>query len=441
MEATIRRIQAASDILLSIERIAALKGSPEPVKLHGMVHALRSLGGVSFMILRRHDGAVQCVLPDAMCPPREGDAVEATGFVREEPRAPGGFEIYVESIDTLSTPGETMPVPIHKTYMKLAIDTDLSLRPITLRNLRKRAVMKLQEGIVGGFRGALTQNGFTEIHSPKIEAQSAEGGANVFKVPYFNLRACLAQSPQFYKQMMVGVFERVFEVGPVFRAEKHNTSRHLSEYTSLDFEMGFIKSFEDIMAMETAMLQYMMDHMREKYADQLEMLKVSLPDVSSIPAIRFDEAKRLAEETYGLKRGDPYDISPDEEQAVGRYAREYLGSEFVFVTHYPSKKRPVYAMDDPADPRYTLSFDLLFRGMEVTTGGQRIHEYDRQLAKIRARGMDEAGFQHYLLIHKHGMPPHGGLGMGLERLLKQLIEAPNIRSACLFPRDTGRLAP
>jgi nondiscriminating aspartyl-tRNA synthetase len=406
-----------------------------------MVHALRSLGGVSFIILRRFDGVAQCVLPDDIAAPREGDAIELTGDIKEEPRAPGGFEVIVSSIRTLSTPAEPMPVPIHKTYMNLAIDTDLSLRPITLRNLRKRAVMKLQEGLVRGFRDELTRRGFTEIHSPKIEAQSAEGGASVFKLPYFNQRACLAQSPQFYKQMMVGVFERVFEVGPVFRAEKHNTARHLNEYTSLDFEMGFIDSFEDIMAMETAVLQHMIELLRGEYAEQIGALGVSLPDVSSIPALRFDEAKRLAAETYDLKRCDPFDMSPEEEQAIGRYAKERLGSEFIFVTHYPSKKRPVYAMDDPDDPRYTLSFDLLFRGMEVTTGGQRIHEYEKQLEKIRSRGMDEAGFQCYLLIHKHGMPPHGGLGMGLERLLKQLIETPNIRNACLFPRDTNRLAP
>ncbi|GHV28272.1 hypothetical protein FACS18948_6950 [Clostridia bacterium] len=240
---------------------------------------------------------------------------------------------------------------------------------------------------------------------------------------------------------MVGVFERVFEIGPVFRAEKHNTARHLNEYTSLDLEMGFIHSFEDVMSMETAVLKRMFETLKSYYQKELELLNVELPAITEIPAIRFDDAKRLAKETYGSRDYDPFDMSPEEEVLIGQYAKEKLGSEFVFVTHYPSKKRPVYAMDDPADTRYTLSFDLLFRGMEVTTGGQRIHGYNEQLEKIRSRGMDEAGFESYLLIHKHGMPPHGGLGMGLERLLKQLIGAQNIRSACLFPRDVTRLKP
>ncbi|MDR2505775.1 MAG: aspartate--tRNA(Asn) ligase [Oscillospiraceae bacterium] len=427
--------------LLSLEQLRERTVDGGEVTLRGMVHALRSLGGVSFLVLRRFDSAVQCVLREGLCEVSEGDAVEVRGVVRADERAPHGFEVVLDGVAVISSPKEPMPVPIHKSYMNLAIDTDLSLRPITLRNLRKRAALKLQEGIVRGFRDSLRSRGFTEIHSPKLESNTAEGGANVFKLDYFKQRASLAQSPQFYKQMMVGVYERVYEVGPVFRAEKHNTARHLNEYTSLDFEMGFIDSFLDVCAMETYMLKYVMELLAKEYAEELAMLGVQLPVIDEIPALRFDEAKALAAEEYGLKRSDPFDMTPEEEAAIGRYAKEKLGSEFVFVTHYPTKKRPVYAMDDPKDPRYTLSFDLLFRGMEVTTGGQRIHDYDAQLAKIRARGMDEDAFECFLLIHKHGMPPHGGLGMGLERMLKQLIGAQNIRSACLFPRDTNRLSP
>ncbi|GHU67118.1 aspartate--tRNA(Asp/Asn) ligase [Clostridia bacterium] len=437
-------IRAIKTMPITAAALASYKDSGETVTVHGMVHALRNFGGVRFAVLRRHDGVTQVVLPEHMTLPKEGDAAAFEGTVVSEPRAPGGLELRAESVRVLSTPAEPMPVPIHKTNMGLTLDTELSLRPITLRNLRTRAVMKLQEGLVRGFRDSLHARGFTEIHSPKLEALSAEGGANVFRVPYFQQHAVLAQSPQFYKQMMVGVFERVFEVGPVFRAEKHNTARHLNEYTSLDLEIGFINSFEDIMATETYALGYMMELLRREYAPQLDSLKLSLPEVGSvegIPALRFDEAKARAAEAYGLPRSDPNDLTPEEEQAIGRYASEKLGSEFVFVTHYPSKKRPVYAMDDPDDPRYTLSFDLLFRGMEITTGGQRIHDYDAQVAKILARGLDPAGFECYLMIHKHGMPPHGGFGMGLERLLKQLIGANNIRHTCLFPRDTNRLSP
>ena len=240
---------------------------------------------------------------------------------------------------------------------------------------------------------------------------------------------------------MVGSFQRVFEIGPVFRAEKHSTPRHLNEYTSLDFEMGYVDSFEDIMAVETGFLQYCMELLGREYAADLKRLGVELPDVEKIPAVRFDEAKRLAAEKYGRPIRDPFDLEPEEEHNIGRYFKEEYGADFVFVTHYPAKKRPFYAMDDPEDPRYTLSFDLLFRGMEVTTGGQRIHDYQTQVDKMLAKGMHPEEFESYLMIHKHGMPPHGGLGIGLERLTARLCGLDNVRYACLFPRDRTRLEP
>ena len=285
------------------------------------------------------------------------------------------------------------------------------------------------------------REGFTEIHTPKIVHAGAEGGSNIFRLDYFGKKAFLAQSPQFYKQTMVGAFERVFEVAPVFRAEKHATPRHLNEYTSLDFEMGFIDGFTDVMEMETGFLQHMVRLLAAEYAEDLARLGAELPLVERIPAVRFDEAKRLAAEAYGYRIRDPYDLEPEEELHISQYAKEQWGSDFVFVTHYPSKKRPFYAMDDPADPRYTLSFDLLFRGMEVTTGGQRIHDYDQQVRKMLDRGMHPEEFASYLMIHRHGMPPHGGLGIGLERLTMKLCGLDNVRRACLFPRDLNRLEP
>ena len=244
-----------------------------------------------------------------------------------------------------------------------------------------------------------------------------------------------------YKQAMVPVYERVFEIGPVFRAEKHNTQRHLNEYTSMDFEMGFIDGFEDIMQMETEVLQNIMAVLKKDYAPQLEMLHVKLPDVSSIPAVRFDEAKRMVSEKYGRPIRDPFDLEPEEEQLISRLFAEECGSEFVFVTHYPSKKRPFYAADDPEDPRYTLSFDLLFRGLEVTTGGQRIHDYDTQVKKLIKKGMNPEDFAGYLMIHQYGTCPHGGLGLGLERLTARLLGENNVRETCLFPRDQQRIEP
>ena len=413
------------------------------VQVHGMVHAKREMGrGLIFLKLRMRDGLLQCVCAGMeLGEVPEEAAVVVTGMLRDEPRAPGGVELAAEQVEVLSRPAAPMPIPVPKAKLNVNLDTELELRPAVLRHLRERSVFKLQECLGRAFREYFQSQGFTEVHTPKIVHAGAEGGSNIFRLDYFGRKAFLAQSPQFYKQTMVGVYERVFEVAPVFRAEKHSTARHLNEYTSLDMEMGFIDSFEDVMAMETGYLQYAVDLMKREYEEDAARLGVPLPDVSRIPCVRFDEAKRLAAEKYGYKIRDPYDLEPEEEHAIGRYAREEWGSDFIFVTHYPSKKRPFYAMDDPEDPRYTLSFDLLFRGVEVTTGGQRIHDYGQQVEKMLSRGMDPAEFESYLMIHKYGMPPHGGLGAGLERLTMQLCGLDNVRYASLFPRDLSRLEP
>ena len=416
----------------------------ETVQVSGMVHAKRPVGGgLTFLKLRKRDGLLQCTCGERVDVSKipEESAVVVTGRLREEPRAPGGVELVAEGIEVLSRPAAAMPVPIPKAKLNVNLDTELGLRPVVLRHLRERSVFRVQECLGRAFRDYLRDQGFTEIHTPKIVHAGAEGGSNIFRLDYFGRKAFLAQSPQFYKQTMVGVYERVFELAPVFRAEKHSTARHLNEYTSMDFEMGFINSFEDVMAMETGFLQHAMALLREEYAQDVERLGIRIPDVSAVPCIRFDEAKRLAAERYGYSIRDPYDLEPEEEHAIGRYAREVWESDFVFVTHYPSKKRPFYAMDDPEDPKYTISFDLLFRGLEVTTGGQRIHDYRAQVAKMEARGMDPADFESYLMAHRHGLPPHGGLGIGLERLTMQLCGLDNVRYACLFPRDLSRLEP
>ena len=334
-----------------------------------------------------------------------------------------------------------MPLPIAKWKLNTSLEAKLNYRPVALRNIRERAKFRLQEGLCRAFRDFLYGQGFTEIHTPKIGAKSAEGGANLFKLEYFHRPAVLQQSPQFYKQMMVGVFDRVFETAPVFRAEKHNTKRHLNEYTSLDLEMGYIEGFEDLMALETGYLQYAFALLEKEYQRELKILGVTLPKTDKIPAVRFDRIKELAAEKYGHRIRNPFDLEPEEEVLIGRYAKEEWDSDFVFVTHYPSKKRPFYAMDDPEDPRYTLSFDLLYNGMEITTGGQRIHEYQKLLEKIESRGMTTEGMEAYLMAFLHGMPPHGGLGIGLERLTMMLAGEENVRETTLFPRDLSRLEP
>ena len=410
------------------------------VTLHGMVHALRDLGGVTFLTLRTREGLVQCVCPRRPEGVREECAVSVSGLLRPDPRAPGGAELAEARFTVLSRPAAPPPVPLSK-KSSLSMDTELSLRPVTLRAPRARAVFRIQAAVCRAFREFLQEEDFTEIHTPKLGRAGAEGGSSQFRVDYFGRKAVLAQSPQLYKQVMVGVFERVYEIGPVFRAEKHATQRHLNEYTSLDLEMGFLHSFTDLMALEQGFLRRLVDLLRREYAGELALLGAELPDAQHIPAVRFDEAKRLAADAYGYAIREPYDLEPEEEQHIGRYAKEVWGSDFVFVTHYPGRKRPFYTMDDPEDPRYTLSFDLLFRGVEITTGGQRIHNYGQQVEKLKARGMEPEDFSGYLLFHKHGAPPHGGLGIGLERLTMQLCGLDNIRRASLFPRDRTRLEP
>ena len=414
--------------------------------IEGAVHSIRNMGDVAFIILRRREGLFQTVYENEMANVsihelKEAMTIRVKGILHEEERAPHGRELRIRHIDILSTPAEPLPMAIDKWKLNTSLEAKLNYRPISLRNIQERSKFKIQEALTKAFRDYLYGRGFTEIHTPKIGARGAEGGANLFKFSYFHKPAVLAQSPQFYKQMMVGVFDRVFETAPVFRAEKHNTKRHLNEYTSLDFEMGYIDGFEDIMGMETGFLQYAMELLKKDYARELKILNVELPKVDQIPAVKFSEIKELVAEKYNHKMRNPFDLEPEEEVLIGKYAKEEWGSDFVFVTHYPSKKRPFYAMDDPADPTFTLCFDLLFHGLEVTTGGQRIHDYNQLKAKIAARGMEEEGMEQYLDTFKHGMPPHGGLGIGLERLTMQLLGEENVREACLFPRDLNRLEP
>ncbi|MDD7379028.1 MAG: aspartate--tRNA(Asn) ligase [Lachnospiraceae bacterium] len=432
----------------TLEISQLLDGSHEgtEVKVSGAVHTIRDMGEVAFVILRKREGLLQCVFEEGVTDfdlkdLKEAFTVEVEGTVAKEDRAPNGIEIRLKKIKILSQPADTMPLAISKWKMNTSLEAKLDNRAVSLRNVRERAKFKIQEGLVRGFREFLTEEGFTEIHTPKIGAKGAEGGANLFRFEYFHRPAILEQSPQFYKQMMVGVFDRVFETAPVFRAEKHNTKRHLNEYTSLDFEMGYIESFEDIMAMETGFLQHTMKLLERDYGKELKMLGVTLPNVEKIPTVRFDEAKELVSQKYDRKIKNPYDLEPEEEHLIGTLFKEEYDADFVFVTHYPSKKRPFYAMDDPEDTTFTLSFDLLFRGLEITTGGQRIHDYQMLRDKIAARGMTEEGMEDYLSAFKYGMPPHGGLGIGLERLTMQLLGEDNVRETTLFPRDLSRLEP
>lgn len=409
--------------------------------IYGSIYKIRKMKGFSFVLLRTKREVVQCVASGEMELPPEESCVEITASVVAEKRSKSGYELHIKEIKVLSVPYEASPIVINQKIVDTSLENLMDYRPITLRNEKQRAIFKLQEGICRGFREFFYNNDFTEIHTPKIVKSGAEGGANIFSLNYFGQEAYLAQSPQFYKQMMVGVFERVFEIGPVFRAEKHDTSRHLNEYTSVDFEMGYINSIEEIMEMETAMLKYTLIYLSEQYKKEIELLNLTLPVIETIPAIPFRNAKQKVAEAYHRPVKDWEDFEPEEEKLLYELIYRETGSEFVFVTHYPSAKRPFYAMDRKENPKETESFDLLFRGLEITTGGQRIHNYQEQVAKMKMRNMNVKSFESYLMMHKHGMPPHGGLGLGLERFTSKLLGYENVRFATLFPRDIHRLVP
>lgn len=418
----------------------------EEVNIHGSIYKIRKMSDFSFVLLRTKRDILQCIYTPQEAgfseeELKEESCVVITAKVLEEARSKTGYDLLITALEVLSVPKEKPPIVINNKLVDTSMENLLNYRPVTLRNEKQRAIFKLQEGICNGFRQFLLKEQFTEIHTPKIVQAGAEGGANIFKLDYFGKEAYLAQSPQFYKQMMVGAFERVFEIAPVFRAEKHDTKRHLNEYTSVDFEMGYIESFTDIMEMETKMIRTAFAYLKEGYQKELELLKVELPQTESIPAIRFREAKEAVAKEYRRTIKDYEDFEPEEEKLLCEYIRKKTGSEFVFVTHYPSKKRPFYAMESRENKEETESFDLLFRGLEVTTGGQRIHSYDEQVKKMEARGMNVELFESYLLMHKYGMPPHGGLGLGLERFTGRLLLQDNVRYSTLFPRDINRVIP
>lgn len=438
----IAEIQGSSPV----EASELLQYAGKVVKINGIVHKIREMSGFAFVILRTGRELLQCVYSTDrarfdLSAIGEGWVIAVEGEAVPDSRVTNGVEIHIIGIEVLSKPAESLPIVINKKKLDISLDTNLTYRPISLRNPYERAIFKVQEGIARGFREYLLKQNFTEIRTPKIVFAGAEGGANIFKLDYFGKQVYLAQSPQFYKQAMVGVFERVFEVAPVYRAEKHNTSRHLNEYVSMDFEMGFIHDFTEIMQIETGMLKYMCRLLETEYGKELALLNVKVPRIESIPSIKFMDAKNIIAEEYRREIHDYHDFEPEEEQLLCEYVKKRYNTDFIFVTHYPSSKRPFYAMDDRSDPNYTLSFDLLYNGLEVTTGGQRIHDYNEQVEKMVKRGMNPEEFESYLMIHKYGIPPHGGLGAGLERLTMKLLGQSNVRNASTFPRDMNRVTP
>jgi nondiscriminating aspartyl-tRNA synthetase len=421
----------------------------ERVRVMGWLHSLRQLGGINFLIIRDGWSIVQAVAETEaeLAPLREREAgvesvIAVEGRVVSEPQAPGGIELHNLHIEVITPVTEVPPVSLNKRKITANITTVLDHAVVTNRHPTRRAILRLGAGAMAGFRSTLVARGFTEIQTPKIVASTTESGATVFKLDYFGRPAYLAQSPQFYKQIMVGVFERVFEVGPVFRAEPHDTARHLNEYVSLDVEFGFIENHFTVMALLRDVIAGILTTFSEHYTAELKLLQVKMPTIAQeVPHIHFSDAQELIFRRYGTDvRGEP-DLSPQDERWLGEWAQQEFGSDFLFVTGFPMRKRPFYTHPDPERPEYSNSFDLLFRGTELVTGGQRLHRYDDYLAALEKANLPLEPFESYLEAFKYGMPPHGGFAIGLERLLMQLIGVPNVKLVATFPRDMTRLTP
>lgn len=413
------------------------------VNIKGWIHRVRKLKSITFLILRDRTGLVQCVLENNLIDVNSlklESVVSINGVIRESKNNLNPFEISVESINIINSCKEELPIEINQNNLEVNLDTMLNNRVLSLRHEKINSIFKIQNLIVEGFKEFLRKEDFTEIFTPKLVAQGAEGGSDVFEVKYFENKAYLAQSPQFYKQMMVGAgFERVFEVGHVYRAEQHDTNRHLNEYISMDLEMGFIENEEELMDLEENLLKYILNKVAKEGEKYLKLINANIPNIKGkIPRMKLSEAINILEKNYN-KKGLDWDLDPEGEKLICKYAKENLGCEFIFLTHYPRKKRPMYTM--PCGEHETHSFDLLFRGIEITTGGQRIHDYDMLIKNMEYKNLNPNNYESYTETFKYGMPAHGGLAIGLERITAKLLDLENIREATLITRDRHRLLP
>lgn len=417
----------------------------KPVLISGWVEVRRDQGKMVFFDFRDRSGRVQgVVLPksqalEAAKMIRHEDVVSAEGILNKRPekniqtdKQNGDIELEIKSIGVVSK-AHDLPFELGT---EVNPDTHLDHLPYTLRSEKSKDVFRVQATIIEAFREALRSQDFIEFQSPVLVGEDAEGGAAAFKVDYYrDKKAYLATSPQLYKQIMTGVFERVFATAKVFRAEKHATPRHVSEVLQMDFEMAFIEDHRDIMAMLERVVRSIALQVAKRHADVLSRFNVEAPLLpkETFPALKLREAQELLGIPAAL------DLEPEHERRLSEWAKREKGSDFVFVTHFPFAKRPFYTYEDEKDPGYTKYFDLLFRGLEINSGGQRVHQYDRIIENLKKKGLDPQKFAYYLQTFKYGMPPHGGCSTGLERLTARMLGLPNIREATLFPRDMNRI--
>lgn len=413
----------------------------EKVTIAGWLHRRRLLKSVTFLILRDAGGLAQVVITSPQVQAEiaaltEETVVEVTGTVVANPIAPAGVEVTDATVRVLAE-AEPPPFDLYRPTLTASMPTQLDHAAVALRHPRRQASFRMSAAAVAGFRSTLDDAGYVEVHTPKIVESATESGANVFAIDYFGRPAFLAQSPQFYKQALVGVFERVYEVGPVFRAEPHDTVRHLAEYTSLDAELGFIADHRDVMAALRDVVAGMLGAIATRAPAEVALLTLTLPVVpEQIPVLHFADALKL----IGAPPDEP-DLAPEHERRLGEWALAEHGSDFLFVEGYPTAKRAFYTHPDPARPPYSRGFDLIFRGIELVSGAQRLHRYADYVRVIEAKGESLAPYQSYLEAFRRGMPPHGGFAIGLERFMMRLLRVGNLREVTLFPRDLHRLSP
>lgn len=424
---------------------AAREKPSEEVEVKGWVHRIRELGGITFVILRDRSGILQLVLEN---PPdiTAETVIRAVGLPALNEKAPGGVEVKVHSLECISKPIGDLPYQVNGDPAKIGIEAILDHRVLSLRNPKIRAIFKVQSTIIEAFAAYFRGQDFTEIKTSKLVGSGTEGGTELFEVEYFNRKVYLAQSPQLYKQTMVASgLERVFEIAPAYRAEKHDTPRHLNEYVSMDIEMGFIESEKDLIEMEKGMLAHIFDEVARKNQAELEMYQATVPHAEAVfkaPIVPYEDALKIASAEAAAAKtagGRIFDINPEAERFLCDWSLREHGADLVFVNEFPRRHRPFYTY--PLDAARTMSFDALFRGLEITTGGRRQHDYNALLEALPKFGLKPENLEGYLAVFKYGCPPHGGFAVGCERLTQKILGLSNVKEASLFPRDRKRVVP
>lgn len=418
----------------------------EKVKIKGFVHVVRAHGKIDFADICDRSGVIQVVGGEDLAALKPQYVVEIEGMVNERPEKmvnekieTGKVELSVEKVIVIAKSDE-MPFDMGAEELNLELPTLLDYRSLTLRHPKVKAIFKVQEVVIDAFRRALQAKDFMEFQAPSIISSVPEGGAEVFKVDYFGRSTYLSQSPQLYKSLLVGAFERVFSVNKIFRAEPSVTTRHLTEATSLDAEFGFIDSWEEVQEMEEYVVRFIFAEVEKKCAKELAMFGASLPKLSDkIPQVKLRDAQEIIYKRTGRDSREEKDLAPEDEREICKWALEEKGSDLVFVSHFVTKKKPFYVYPDPDDPTYAYSVDLLGRGVEWSSGGQRLNDYKTILEHIHEWGLREKDVELYLQAFRYGVPPLGGFALGAERVTMHILGLKNIREASLFPRDMERV--